>query len=95
MADNYKMTLLIYPLADCGEDLSKGEPLEVSCKSEDLNALKRVIGWEILQTMKVHNANDGLTFVRCDIEKNGEYFDCDEGYYRVDVASNIAKFLID
>jgi hypothetical protein len=93
--NTYKLTLAIYSIADCGEDFKKGEPLEVSYEGTDLDALKRAIEWTVIETMKVHNANDGLTRVECDIEKNGEYFDGDTGYYRVDLANGTAKFLID
>ena len=94
MHDTYKITLSIYPIADCGEDLRKGEPLEVSYEGNDLDAMKLAINNTVIAVMKELNVNDGLTLVECDIEKNGEYFDNEEGYYRVDLANNTAKFLI-
>lgn len=93
--NTYKLTLAIYPIADCGEDLCKGEPLEASYEGNDLDAMKLAISNTIVAVMKIYNANDGLTLVECDIEKNGEYFDSDTGYYRVDLANGTAKFLID
>lgn len=68
----YKLTLYICPIAD------NGEPLDVSCEGNDLDALKRAIDWTIINTMKVHNANDGETFVELNIEKDGKYYDHDE-----------------
>lgn len=90
--NTYKLTLAIYPIADCGEDLSKGEPLEVSYEGTDLDALKRAIDWTIINTMKVHNANDGETFVELDIEHNGNYYDHDEQTVFVDLQNNRIKY---
>ena len=88
----YELTLYIYPIADCSEDLIKGEPLDVSYEGEDLDALKRAIDWTIIETMKVHNANDGETFVELAIEKDGEYYDHDEATVFVDLQNNIVKY---
>jgi hypothetical protein len=90
----YKLTLYIYPIADCGEDLTKGEPLEVSYEGADLDALKRAIDWTILETMKVHNANDGEAFVDLVIEKDDEYYDSDSAIACVDLTNNCIKYEI-
>lgn len=95
MLDNYKMTLSIYPLVEFNKSVTEVEPLEVSYENNDINALKESLWDAVFRTMKEANTNDGVTFIRCDIEKNGEYFDCDEGYFRIDLANNDAKFLID
>lgn len=87
--NTYKLTLVIYPIADCGE------ALEVSCEGTDLDALKRAIDWTIINTMKVHNANDGETFVELDIECNGEYYDHDEQTVWVDLQNNCIKYGIE
>lgn len=84
----YTMTLTIYPIADCGENLSKGEPLDVSLGGTDIDALKQAIDWLILGTMKAHKANDGETFVELDIEHNGEYYEHDEETVFVDLHNN-------
>lgn len=68
----YKLTLYICPIAD------NGEPLDVSYEGNDLDALKRAIDWTIINTMKVHNANDGETFVELNIEKDDKHYDHDE-----------------
>ena len=74
----YKLTLTIYPIADCGEDLNKGEPLEAIIEGNNVFEMKSEIDYTILATMKAHKANDGVTFVEMDIEKDGEYYDHDE-----------------
>lgn len=91
-ANTYKLTLTIYPIADCGRDLRIRDALEVSYEGEDLDALKRAIDWTIINTMKAHNANDGETFVDLDIEKNGEYYDHDEATVFVDLKNNHIKY---
>ena len=90
--DTYKITLTIYPIADCGKDLSRGDPLEVSYEGSDLDALKRNIDHTILDTMRKLNANDGETFVRLDIEHNGRYCDHDEQTVWVDLQNNLIKY---
>lgn len=90
----YKITLYIYPIADCGKDLSKGEPLEVSYEATDLDALKRAIDWTIIETMKMHKANGGETLVEMEIEKNDEYYDRDEAVVFVDLKNNRVKYNI-
>lgn len=90
----YKITLYIYPIADCGKDLSKGEPLEVFYEGTDLDALKRAIDWTIIETMKMHKANDGETLVEMEIEKNDEYYDRDEAVVFVDLKNNRVKYNI-
>ncbi len=82
----YKLTLYISPIAD------NGEPLEVSYEGTDLDALKRAIDWTIIETMKVHNTNDGETFVELAIEKDGEYYDHDEATVFVDLQNNRVKY---
>lgn len=89
MINTYKLTLTIYPIAD------RGDALEVSYEGTDLDALKRAIDWTIINTMKVHNANDGKTFVELDIEKNGEYYDHDEQTVWVDLQNNCIKYGIE
>jgi hypothetical protein len=95
MPNIYKLTLTIYPVADCGRNLRISDALEVSYEGEDLDALKRVIDWTIINTMKVHNANDGETFVELDIEHNGEYYDHDEQTVWVDLQNNRIKYDIE
>ena len=84
----YKLTLYICPIAD------NGEPLDVSYEGNDLDALKREIDWAIINTMKVHNANDGETYLEMFIEKDGEYYDHDEGTVVVDLRNNLVKYEI-
>lgn len=88
----YKITLYIYPISDCGEDLIKGEPIEISYEGTDLYELKKSIDNTIVQTMKTHNTNDGEVFVELAIEKNGEYYDHDEATVFVDLQNNTVKF---
>ena len=90
--NTYKLTLTIYPIADCGWSLRRSEALDVSYEGTDLDALKRAIDWTIINTMKAHNANDGETFVDLDIEKNGEYYDHDEQTVFVDLQNNRIKY---
>ena len=90
----YKITLYIYPITDCGKDLSRGEPLEVSYEATDLDALKRAIDWTIIETMKMHKANGGETLVEMEIEKNDEYYDRDEAVVFVDLKNNRVKYNI-
>lgn len=90
--NTYKLTLAIYPIADCGEDLSKGEPLEVSYEGTDLNVMKLAIDNTIIAVMKELNANDGETFVEMDIEHNGEYYDHDEQTIFVDLQNNRIQY---
>ena len=90
--NTYKLTLAIYPIADCGKDLSRGNPLEVSYEGSDLDALKRDIDYVILDTMRKFNANDGETFVELDIEHNGRYYDHDEQTIFVDLKNNHIKY---
>ena len=93
--NTYKLTLTIYPIADCGWSLSRGKALEVSYEGTNLDALKRAIDWNIINTMKAHNANDGETFVELDIEKNGNYYDHDEQTVFVDLQNNRIKYGIE
>ena len=88
----YKITLDIYPIADCGEDLTKGDPIEISYEGTDLCELKKFINNTIVQTMKAFNANDGETFVELAIEKDGEYYDHDEATVFVDLQNSTVKF---
>ena len=88
----YKLTLYIYPMADCGEDLTKGEALEVSIEGYNVFEIKAEIDYTILATMKAHNANDGETFVELVIEKDGEYYDHDEATVFVDLKNNHIKY---
>ena len=90
----YKITLAIYPIADCGKDLTKGEPLETSYEGNNLVILKRAIDWTIINTMKIHNANDGETFVEMDIEKDGKYFDHDEITAVVDLRHSSLRYVM-
>ena len=87
----YKLTLYIYPIADCGEDLTKGEPIEVSYEGTDLCAMKLAIDNTIIATMTLYNSNDGETFVELAIEKDGEYYDHDEATVFVDLQNNRVK----
>ena len=82
----YKITLYINPIAD------KGDPLEVSYEGEDLDDLKRMMSWTILETMRVHNASDGDIYIDLFIEKNGEHYDHDEGNAFVDLKSNRIQY---
>ena len=95
MLDNYKMTLAIYPLCEFDKSVNEVEPLEASYENNDIDALKESLWETVFHTMKEANASNGITFIRYDIEKNGEYFDCDEGYFRIDLENNFARFLID
>ena len=88
----YKLTLYIYPIADCGEDLIKGEPLEVSYTGNDLYAMKLAINNTIIAVMALHNANDGEAFVEMHIEKDGEYYDHDEQTVFVDLQNNHIEY---
>ena len=91
----YKITLTIYPIADCGEDLSKGEPCEVSYEGSDVHELKKYIDDTILNTIRALNTSDGETFVEMDIEHNGEYYDHDEQTIWVDLQNNCIKYGIE
>ena len=90
--NNYKLTLTIYPIADCGKDLTKGEPLEAIIEGYNVFEMKSEIDYTILATMKAHSANDGETFVELDIEQNGEYYDHDEQTVWVDLQNNRIKY---
>lgn len=85
--DNYKITLTIYP--------ADAERIEVSYEGSDIYELKKHINATILSTMRTLNADDDLTRIEYVIEKNGEYFDSEEGYYRVDWVNGVPKFVID
>lgn len=89
----YKLTLNIYPISDCGEDLTKGEPLEVSYKGNTLEAMKLAINNTIIAVMALHNA-DGEAFVEMHIEKDGKYYDHDEATVFVDLKNNTIKYEI-
>ena len=91
----YKITLDIYPIADCGEDCTKGDPIEISYEGSDISELKKCINATVLNAMRAFNANDGLTRIEYTIEENGEYIDHEVGYYNIDLANNTAKFVID
>ena len=95
MIDHYKMTMFIYHIDEEDENASKGEPFMTDAYGVNLYEMKRNISHTLVLIMKQFNIPDGLTLVECDIEKNGEYFDSDTGYYRVDLANGTAKFLID
>lgn len=95
MTDHYKITLAIYPIADCGKDLSKGEPCEVSYEGSDVYELKKFIDATILNTIRALNASDGETFVEMDIEHNGEYYDHDEQTIFVDLKNNRIQYGIE
>ena len=84
----YKVTLTIYPIADCGKDLQHGEPIEVSYEGNDAYQMKIDVDDVILNAMKELNANDGETFVEFSMEHDGEYFDHDEQWIYVDIANN-------
>ena len=70
----YEISLSIYPVAVCGEDLQTGSPIEVSAEGEDLYAMKLRVKELVLSVVK----EDGKCFVEMQITKNGEYFDRDE-----------------
>lgn len=91
----YKLELTIYPIADCGEDLKHGEPLEVSYEGNDIHQMKKDIDTTILHTMRELNANDGETFVELLIEHDGEYYDHDEQCIYVDFKNNCIKYGIE
>ena len=95
MIDHYKMTMSIYHIDEEDENASKGEPFMTYAYGVNLYEMKKNISHTLVLIMKQFNIPDGLTLVECDIEKNGEYFDSDTGYYRVDLANDTAKFLID
>ena len=88
----FKITLYIYPIADCGEDLTKGEPLEVSYKGYTLEAMKAALDNTIIAVMALHNANDGETFIEMLIEKDGKYYDHDEATVFVDLKNNHIEY---
>ena len=88
----YKFELTIHSIADCGEDLSKGEPIVASYEGNDLDAMKRDIDFSILDAMRKFNANDGETFVELLIERNGEYYDHDEATVFVDLKNNRIEY---
>lgn len=87
----YKIILTICPIADCGEDLQHGEPIEVSYEGNDAYQMKKDIDDTILSAMKELNANDGETFVEFLMEHDGEYYDHDEQWIYVDLANNCIK----
>jgi hypothetical protein len=91
----YKITLTIYPIADCGKDLQHGEPLEVFYEGSDVYEMKKDIDTTILHTMRELNANDGETFVEFLMEHNGEYYDHDEQWIDVDLENNCIKYGIE
>lgn len=74
----YEMTLSIYPVAVCGEDLQTGSPVEVSAESEDLYGLKCRTEELILSVQC-----EGKCFVEMQITENGKYFDRDEWWCNV------------
>lgn len=89
----YKMTLHIYPVADCGEDLSTGEPISIESEGDDVYELKRRITSLILYTMTTFKANDGECFLEMSITKDGgDYFDRDEGWVTVDLNSRTVEY---
>ena len=77
----YEVVLSIYSTALCGEDLQRGEPVEVSAKGEDLYALKCRTDELILSVTPC----EGLCFVEMKVTKDGEYCDCDEWWCLVDL----------
>jgi hypothetical protein len=93
--DHYKMTLYIYHIDEEDRDALTGESFMVRTYGINIDEMKKSIPQTLILTMRMSNLKDGLTLVECDIEKNGEYFDSDTGYYRVDLANGTAKFLID
>lgn len=88
----FKITLDIYPIADCGKDLSKGEPSTISYEGADLYQLQYYISDTLINVMRAFNCNDGETFIEIAIEKDGEYYDHDEVTVFVDFINNRVRY---
>lgn len=76
----YEMSLCIYPVALCGEDLQTGSPIKVSAKGEDLYALKCRTNELLLSAVKC----GGKCLVEMTITEDGRYHDRDEWWCTVD-----------
>lgn len=83
----YDMTLYVYPVSVCGEDLQKGKPLEVTDSGADLHELKLRTDALILSVMP----DSGEAFIEMRVTHNGEYCDCDEWWVDVDLENNCVK----
>ena len=83
----YVMSLYVYPVALCGDDLQKGNPLEVSAKGDDLYALKMRTEELILSCCDY----DGECFVEIRVEKDGQYCESDEVWAEVDLVAKKVK----
>ncbi len=90
----YKLTLDIYPIADCGANLDKGEPITMFYVGFDLDLMKSQINEMVLRAMKSLDASDGETFVELSITKNGQYYDHDEATVFVDLNNNTITYEI-
>ena len=80
----YELSLSIYTVAECGEDLQGGSPHTVSAKGEDLYELKRGITQMILSAIE----NDGKCFVEMMITEDDKYFDRDEWWCEISHKEN-------
>ena len=79
----YEVSLSIYPVEVCGEDLQKGEPVRISDKGEDLYELKKRTNKQMLSSVS------GKCFVEMLVTKDGEYFDRDEWWFYKELELNV------
>lgn len=80
----YEINLSIYPVAVCGEDLQKGNPIRVSDRDESLSLLKSRVNELILSSVR----EDGKCFVEMTVTENGMYFSYEEMWFYVDHEHN-------
>ena len=80
----YGVNLSIYPVALCGEDLQKGNPIRVSDRDESLSFLESRINELILSSVR----EDGKCFVEMTFTENGKYFSYKEMWFYVDHEHN-------
>ena len=87
----FEMELYIYPVALCGEDVSRGEPLEVKASGHDLHKLKLQVNELILLTMS-SEGYDGECFVEMRVTERGNYHSSDEWWAEVDLVNKKVEY---
>ena len=83
----FEISLSIYSVAVCGEDLQKGSPFKVSAKGEDLYELKMRTSELILSVVP----KSSKCFVEGLVTKDDKYYDRDEWWVEVDVLNKTVE----
>lgn len=85
---HYKMTLYVYPVALCGENVQRGQPLVATAEDTSLFRLKNQTEQLVVALMMPYG---GDCFVEMRIECDGQYCDCDEWWAEVDTVNKRMK----